>query len=229
MKKHFLLLIGAAIAALFVSGCAKDQVTVQPGPSAGAESAIINLRTLEATARIREAEAEKELASKLDAGGAAAALMARYLGKAAPAPAQVVQPQQPQSVLGAAWHAILQVADVALRGYGIKTNRDVAIRTSDNNRDVTLAGYSAFTTLGGHIRDAGIAGYPYVQAPGAVTSNTIGGDGVIGAGTFTGAVTNTTTTTTTTRNCNGGSGAPGSVTGTTTPSATGGAAPGGNC
>lgn len=131
--------------------------------------------------------------------------------------------QQPQSILGVLWTGLLQAADIAMRGYGLKMQRDVSIVQSNNQASTAIASYGAFTQLGGSIERAGVAGYPYVQAPGAVTTNTLSGTGVLGSGTYTGPVS---TTTTTTRTCS--SGAAGAGGGTTT-GAAGGASGGANC
>lgn len=217
-----LLILAAALAALLLSGC--GTTAEERRAASDHQAALINLRTVEAAARLEEAKAEAELAKKVDAGGAAAYLMAKALKGAAPTQAAPA-PQQPHSIAGMAWQALLQVADIALKGWGIKVNRDVSLRTSDNNRDVALASYATFATMGGAIRDAGVAGYPYVQAPPPNITNTytLSGTGVLGNGTYTGPVTTTTTT-----NCNGGAAAPGGNSGTTG-AGSGGGAPGGNC
>lgn len=217
-------LIGAALAALFISGCTTNETRQA---EANYASAIANQRTAEAQAAAEEAKTIGKLADKVDAGGASAYLIAKALkgiGLGQAQPVQVVQ--QPQSIFGLAWQSVLQVADIALRGYGIKANRDLGMTQSNNNRDVSIASYGAFTTLGHDIT----AGYQYVQAPGATTttSNTLSGTGVLGSGTYTAPVT----TTTTNRDCRGGSGAAGgNGAGTTTgaPGGVGGAATGGTC
>jgi hypothetical protein len=224
------LIIAAALAVAALAGCASNE---SKKAEADATAALANARVAEAQAVAEEAKAVQALAAKVDAGGASAYLVAKALnglGARQPAPVQVVQ--QPQSIVGAAWQALLQIADLGLRGWGIKANRDVAIIQSNNNRDVSLSTNSTFGALGQSIATAGTAGYPYVQAPGAVTTNTLSGTGVLGSGTYTAPVT-TTTTTTTTHTCQGGTAANGGAggTGTTTggAGAAGGGAPGGNC
>lgn len=72
-------------------------------------------------------------------------------------------------------------------------------------RDIGVAAIGAYTgvamtravvggvqSLGDNIERSGTAGYPYVQAPGAVTTNTASGGSVAGGG----SITNTTSTST---------------------------------
>lgn len=61
-------------------------------------------------------------------------------------------------------------------------------------RDTQIATVQGFTTMGGQIQQGTQYGYNFVQAPGAVTTNTLSGYGVIGGGTYTAPVTTTTTT-----------------------------------
>jgi hypothetical protein len=220
------LLIGAALAALLISGCAtvdKDVARAQ----ADAATAQGNARVAEAQAAAEEARAVIALSAKVDAGGASAYLVAKALkGIGGAQPAQVVQVQQPQSLFGLAWQSALQVADVLVRGYGIKATRDVGIVQSNNQAATTIASYGAFGQMGSSIERAGTAGYPYVQAPQPNITNTLSGTGVLGSGSYVGPVT-------TTRTCNGGVGAAGGTggTGTTTggAGAPGGTANGGVC
>lgn len=134
-----------------------------------------------------------------------------------------MQPPPQQPSLGATlWQAAVQVADVALRAYGIKASRDVAVVQSNNQAQTTIASYGAFQGIanGGFTSNAAIASQ--IQAPAANVTNTytLSGTGVLGSGTYTGPVT-------TTRNCNGGTGAAGG--GGATAGGAGGAAPGGTC
>lgn len=221
-------LIGAALAAFFLSGCAKDNATMQAEASALTAASQVQVEKFKADQE--QAKAVQRLADKIDAGGASAYLVTTALKGLGigQAPAQQ-QAQQPQSLLGLAWQSALQVADIALRGYGIKANRDVSMAQSNANRDVSIASFGAFTSMGNAIGAAGTAGYQYVQAPGAVTTttnnttttSTLSGTGVLGSGTYTAPVT-------TTRTCNGGTAAAGGG-GTTGTAGSGGGAPGGSC
>lgn len=132
-------------------------------------------------------------------------------------------PEPQQASLGATvWQAFLQASDIFLRGYGIRSNRDVAITQSNNSTALGISTNGAFTAMGQSITTAGTAGYQYVQAPGATYS--LSGTGVIGSGSYVGPVT---------RNCQGGNGAAGNgASGTATiPGVPGAPAPGGpaNC
>lgn len=226
-KRKGLFALAGLLAAVSLAGCAGD--TALAKAQADAAVAQGNARVAEAQAKAEEAKAVQALATKVDAGGATAYLVATALkGLAQPAPAPVIA-QAPQSMLAAAFNAVLQVADIGLRAYGIKAGRDVSIASTNAQRDTAIASYGAFTTMGGQIATAGTAGYPYVQSPQA--NVTLSGTGVIGSGTYTGPVS-TTTTTTTSRNCAGGSGAQGgNGAGTTTGGAggPGGGATGGSC
>lgn len=135
-------------------------------------------------------------------------------GGAAPAP-QASVPAPPRSGGEQLWTAFLQVADVGLRAWGIKVGSDVAIRQSDNAANTAIASYGAFQAMGGQIRDAGIAGYPFVQSPQA--NVTLSGTGVIGSGSYVGPVT-------TTRTCTGGPAGDGAGTTTGAPGGAGGPA-----
>lgn len=131
--------------------------------------------------------------------------------------------QQPQqSVGGMLWNGAVQVFDLALRAYGFKTAKDIAVTNSNNQAQTTIASYGAFTSMGGSIERAGIAGYPYVQAPGATNTYTLSGTGTLGSGSYVGPVT-------TTRNCYGGTAGQGGAGSATAPGGAGGGAPGGNC
>lgn len=234
--KRVIVFIAAALAVLSIAGCAHDNALAKA--QADATAAQANARVAEAQAAAEEAKAVTALSAKIDAGGASAYLIAKALKGIGAAPQQVVQVQQPQSLLGLAWQSALQIGDIALRAYGIKANRDVNMTTSNNNREIALSTNSAFVGMGHEIGAAGTAGYQYVQAPQAPQPNitqTLSGTGVLGSGSYTAPVT---TTTTTTRNCNGGTaaagGSGGNGAGTTTggaggPAGPGGSASGGNC
>lgn len=226
-KRKFAMLLTAAFAAVFLSACPSNDALVRA--QADAAIAAGNARVEEAKAATQEAIAVQKLADKIDATGASNYLLVKALkglGLGQPAPQQVVV-QQPQSLFGLAWQALLQVADIGLRGYGIKAGRDVAITQSNNATALGISTNGTFASMGGSIERAGIAGYPYVQAPAANITNTLSGTGVLGSGSYAAPVT-TTTTTTTTRNCQGGSGAPGGG-GTTGAAGSGGGAQGGTC
>lgn len=195
------LLMAIVIGAL-MAGCAT------PAAPTVAASAPIDPRTAYAAALGDCATAIKDVVASASGNDVAKVVavgaIERLCGAGgAQLQAMNVQTSAPQPSLGATlWTAALQVADVAMRGYGIKANRDVAIVQSNNAANTTIASYGAFQGMGQQIQLAGTAGYPYVQAPAANITTTLSGTGVIGSGQYTGPVTTTTTTTTNPqRNC----------------------------
>lgn len=162
-------------------------------------------------------------ASKVAAVGA----IERLCGQGAAQLAYRAPEPQTQSLGSTLWQAVLQASDIVLRGYGIKSNRDVAITQSNNATALGVSTNGAFTAMGQSIATAGTAGYQYVQAPGS-TNYTLSGTGSLnvgsGSASYVGPVT---------RNCQGGAGqAAAGASGTATiPGVPGGAAPGGpaNC
>lgn len=131
--------------------------------------------------------------------------------------------------------AFTTVAPIAGQVYLARTNARTQEVVAGYNRDTQLATVNGFVNLGtagiNGTRDAGIAGYPYVQAPGATS---IGGNGVIGSGSYAGPVLSGTGVQGSgsyvgpvNRNCNGGAaggGTPGSATVPGTPGGAGGTA-----
>lgn len=165
-------------------------------------------------------------ASKVAAAGALERLCGAHVQQVAQG-AQTVQ-REPQSLAAVLWTGAVQAADILLRGYGIKAQRDVSVVQSNNQAQTTIASYGAFSTMGGYVRDAGVAGYPYIQAPGAITTtttttnttntNSLSGQGALGVGgsaTYTGPVT---------RSCSGGQAGAGAGTTTGAPGGAGGTA-----
>lgn len=114
--------------------------------------------------------------------------------------AQVAQ-QAPASLGTVLWNAALQTADIVLRGYGIKTQRDVSIVQSNNAAATSIASYQSFSNIAssGFSSNASIASN--IQAP--APNITLSGTGVIGSGqyNFTAPVTTTTTTNPSPRVC----------------------------
>jgi hypothetical protein len=125
--------------------------------------------------------------------------------------------------LGPIKDTAIALAPAAASVYAARTNAHTQEVIAGFNRDTQIATVNGFTTQASYVRDAGTAGYPYVQAPGAVTTNTLSGTGVLGNGTYTGPVS---TTTTTTRTCTTGQAGSG---GGTTTGAAGGASGGASC
>lgn len=207
--KRFLTCLSMAIAAVLLTGCifsggTKPDPATSPAPAASAGTVPFSPQEMIATCATAiekvATAAGGDAASKVVAVGA----IERMCGpQAAGYMAHVAQAQQAKPVergMGESlWTAFLQVADVGLRAWGIKVGADVAIRQSDNMAATTIASYGAFQAMGGQVRDAGIAGYPYIQAP--QPNQILSGTGVLGSGSYVGPVTNTATIT---RTCTGG-------------------------
>lgn len=108
---------------------------------------------------------------------------------------QVGEPPRPPEDAAYKWASlIVPTAGYLAMGY---YNYRLGATQSNNARDVAMSTNSAFLGMGSAIQQAGVAGYPFIQAPGAVTTTN---------------TTNTSTWTnsynqTTSRNCNGGNGA----------------------
>lgn len=221
-----LLLIAAAAAAVFISGCGNDKALLK---------AQADVATAQSNARVEEAKAEQERAraviavsSKLDAGGAAAYVLGITIGKNIGSAPQLVQQQvqRPRDwldyITGTA-QAFSSVA-TALTPLGLGIVNAQTTRAS-YQRDVSLeqarqGGESSRIQSVGSIAIEVARNQPQAN----ITNNTttLSGTGVIGSGTYTGPVT----TTTTTHTCPGGTSTAGN--GTTT-GGTSGSAQGGTC
>jgi hypothetical protein len=201
--KRYLFLVGAAIAALFISGCGSPPKAADPPPDPRESIATAVATCATAIERIATT-ANGDAASKVAAVGAIERMCGQ--GGVAMQYAAAPAPQQTQGVGAMLWSAALQTADLVLRGYGIKTQRDVSITASNNAAATTIAGYNAFGNIAasGFASNAQIASN--IQAP--APNYNVSGNANFGAGAFTLATTTTTTTNTnsgnTTRTCNGG-------------------------
>ena len=125
------------------------------------------------------------------------AIMALSMGGIGGTQSIAVSPPQPEksdSEEARAWVGTLLPITALWSGSHLAS---VQARTS---RDVAISTNAAFMGMGGSIERAGIAGYPYVQAPGPVTTNTLSGTGVLGSGSYVGPVS-------TVRTCTGGTAA----------------------
>ena len=250
MKSKLLLL--ALVSVLYITGCA---TTNQPAPTVASDP-----RETYAVAMASCAGSIKDVVS--GTGDAVAKVVAvgsieRLCGNGGAQLAAAMQPvQQPASIGVLLWQAALQVGDIALRGYGIKTQRDVSLAQTYASAATTQSSYAAFAGMGSVIGNtaSGIAtsGFSALAIasqrpllPTTLTTINVSGSGPanIGNGTLnvaSGNTTPTTTTTTTTnvinsnnvtRTCNGGSTGPGAAggngTGTTGGGAGGSGAPSG--
>lgn len=255
-KLKIILLLVGVIFSLTMMGCASTHQT------APASVAAPDPRETYAAAMAGCAGSIKDIVG--GTGDAVAKVVAvgsieRLCGNGGAQLAAAMQPQpvQQQASVGALiWQAALQVGDIALRGYGIKTQRDVSLAQTYASAATTQSSYAAFAGLGSVIGNtaSGIAtsGFNALSVasqrpllPTTSTTINVSGNGPanIGNGTLnvaSGNTTPTTTTTTTTnttnsnnvvRTCSGGNtgpGAPGgNASGTTGSTTAGGGAPSG--
>lgn len=247
MKSKLSFLLVAVVFLLGMAGCA---TTSQAGSASAA--AQPDPRETYAAAMAGCANAIKDIVG--GAGDAVAKVVAvgsieRLCGNGGAQLAAAMQPQpvqQPDNLVAVIWQAMLQVGDIALRGYGIKTQRDVSLAQTYANAATAQASYAAFSSMGNTIGSTatGIAtsGFNALAVAAArpvlpTTSITVNGNGN-NTGSGTQNTNSHNQTTTTTRTCTGGNGGGGGNSsvptggattpggGTTTP---GGAAGTGNC
>lgn len=170
-----------ALAAILVllSGCAtKEQpVTVVSSPAADCAKAIGIIATSTAgdpTSKVVAVSAIERLCGNVTAHAQA--------------------PQAQQSLPSTLFQVALQTADLVLRGYGIRTQRDVSIVQSNNAAATSIASYSAFSNIAssGFASNASIASNIQTAAPNVTNTYTLSGTGVLGNGTYTAPITTTT-------------------------------------
>lgn len=143
-----------------------------------------------------------------DSSARAVAVMALAMGKGE---SQVAPPAPPQNEM-LQWASVLvpALSNVSAGYFGYR----MGVTQSNNNRDVTVAGYNSFASIAnsgfqatqgvatsGFAANSSIAGF--IQAP--QPNVTLSGTGVLGSGSYT-ASTNSNNTT---RTCAGGNGASG--------------------
>jgi hypothetical protein len=105
-------------------------------------------------------------------------------------------PPEKPSLGGQLWAATLQVVDRGLQVFGIREGRYERTEIARVNAGVQIAQTQGMVAVAVAGVNGAAAGYPYVQAPGAVTTTTttdsrsysLGGSGVIGNGSYTGPV-----------------------------------------
>lgn len=174
--------------ALLLAGCA----TTRQEPVTQHEAAATSAGNCATAIRDIAVSVAGDAASKVAAVGA----IERLCGSGAMFAGRQAEPSTAQTI----WGAVLSVADIAMRGYGIRANRDVGIVQSNNAAQTTIAGYQSFSNIAGagFQSNTGIAGHIQAPAPNLTTSYSLGGSGVIGSGSFSAPVTNTTNTSTVT-------------------------------
>jgi len=171
--------IALAAILILLAGCASKEPppVVVSNPAADCAKAIGIIATSTAG----------DPTSKVVAVSAIERLCASSAYQSAQAPAQ--------SSLGATlFQAALQTADLVLRGYGVRTQRDVSIVQSNNAAATSIASYQSFSNIAGAGFAANAAIASNIQSP--APNITLSGTGVIGSGqyNFTAPVTTTTTT-----------------------------------
>jgi uncharacterized membrane protein YgcG len=218
----------AAAAAMLVAGCATDESYLR----AQADAAIAdgNARVAEAQAKAEEARAVIAVAGKLDAGGAAAYVLGMTLKGAAgaqrTAPVTVQRPRDALDYIHAATGVVSALGTIAVPIVTVKEAGKTQRAGFERDMGVENARQAGESHRIGSV--AQIARDVAASRPSVTNTYTVGGDGVIGDGTYT-----VSTTTTTNRHCQGGTAAPGGAGGQGTTAggsgASGGSAPGGSC
>jgi len=163
---------------LFMTGCASKPtpITMVASPISDCAKAINGIATSTAG----------DPTSKVVAVSA----IERLCGSAS---AHVQSAQVPKSLPAALFQAALQTADIVLRGYGIRTQRDVSIVQSNNAAATSIASYSAFQGMAQSQATSNSTIASFIQAP--APNITLSGAGVIGSGSYSVPTTTTTTTT----------------------------------
>lgn len=143
---------------------------------------------------VQQAEAQKAKYAAIAKGMETGTDTAKAVGMMALAMAQtpMINVAPPPESDALKWAAVIMPSITNL-GMGYYTYA-AGKANSNAQRDIAMSTNSAFASMGGSIATAGTAGYPFIQAPGPVTTTT---------------TTNTTTNTNTnsnnvTRTCNGG-------------------------
>jgi hypothetical protein len=217
MKRTLFILAASAVAALLASTAAAAAEPVMTDAEADAGAVVACME------RGKDAQAQTACILGMVAIKAIASRPAAGASSSSPPPAQVVvQSRHWVTEAIGAFFGVLKDT-IAIAGPTVaqvmvaKNNGRTQERLAEFASAERIATSQAFVTMGGQVRDAGVAGYPYVQAPGAITttttttSNTLSGTGALvngaGAATYTGP-----------RTCTGGAaagpiGAPGPGTG----------------
>lgn len=166
-------LFALAIAMALLAGCASPNKAHIEAQAKAAEAKALADRAYY--------ESLKVMADGAGDGPRTAAIMSAFMRQQSLAQSQPVMQRE------ANWADYgFRFLDVALRAYGIERGAAVALRQSDNARDVSVASYGALADTAA-----------LIQAPQANVTQTLSGTGVLGDGAYTAPVTTTSTTTTT--------------------------------
>ncbi len=177
-----ILIIAAASAAVFISGCTNDQAFVKA--QADAITAQSNARVEEAKAAAEEAKAVQALSAKIDAGGASAYLVAKALKGmtgAGSAPVQVVQrPRDWVDYVQAGSTLISAIANVAVPIVTVKetskTQRYLAEQNVYMEAQRQTGESTRFAAATGSLERLGIAGTTADRGAHTTTTINAGGD-----------------------------------------------------
>lgn len=133
--------------------------------SNAAQVQIAQARASAETARVK---ALSDLAASGDSAGRVAAAMALALGGERGGQVQALVPSPMQSE-ALQWASVLAPAVTNL-GLGV-VNAATVRHQASMSRDVAVSSNAAFSSLGGQIGAAGVAGYPYVRSSMVTTNN----------------------------------------------------------
>lgn len=229
--KHATKLVTLAVVGVFAVGCSSIDANYKArmDTQLAIEKAYAEVEKQKALAEQARFTAMARIGETGDQTAKAVAVMALAMGAAGGKGDQPRVPQPlPQYENGGdkalKWAAVLAgpLTNIASGYYGYR----LGVAQSDNNAATTIAGYNSFSNIAtsGFNAATGVAtaGFntagqlgSYIQAPSP--NITIGGNGVVGAGTMstaltlsgTGVLGSGTYTGPVTRNCNGGNGAAG--------------------
>lgn len=146
--------------------------------------------------KVRVTEMGKIAANAKDGSAQTAAVMAMAMIQM---PSVNIAPAPESETL----QAIKAVAGPVAFVTGMWVSADAQKHGQTMTRDIAVSSNQMVAGLGNNIATAGAAGYPFIQAPGQVTNNTLSGTGVLGAGTYN--PTTQSWANSYNRNCSGGS------------------------
>lgn len=136
-------------------------------------AAQVQIAQARATAEAARFRALSDLAAGGDSAGRVAAAMALALGGERGSQVQAVAPAPMQSE-ALQWAGVLAPAMTNL-GLGV-VNAATVRHQATMSRDVAVSSNAAFSSLGGQIGAAGVAGYPYMKGNSTVTTTNSVGD-----------------------------------------------------
>lgn len=173
--------------ALFVSGCSSHGDYYKSIDAANAKQ--VEMVQAQAQAETARYVALSKIAESGDSLAKVAATMAIAMGGSQSGMRQPVSiaPQQERPSEALQWVQALSnpISTLGMGYFGMKTN----MNASNNSAALGISTNQTFGQMGAQIGTAGIAGYPFVQAPGSTITNTSSGSSVAGGGTVSTSVT----------------------------------------